>query len=198
MIDSWHYNLRYSSNPKQDFCVSLTDVKPLFKWVLPLVIHLCTCLISVQFCVCRVCVCACMWCLSLPDRMCIGFMLSDVIWHPLLWPLALAHDPENTSTPCNTSPVTPSARTHSSHQWKTHNGKHRKSDLKATSGGWMFQTTPLRPTEMQDSLFCSERGARTLHGGFLLLLPRPVALSVGLRSPFRVDECPPFTNLTTV
>ena len=124
----------------------------------------------------------------------IGLVLFNVIWHPLLWPLALTHDPENTSTPWDASPVTPSARTHRSRQWKN-SGKHKKSDLKATSGGLIFQMTPLRPTELQDGLFCSKRGTRTLHDGFLLLLPRPVAISVGLQSPFRVDEYPLLTQL---
>lgn len=51
MIDSCHYNLRYNSNPNQNFCVSLTDVKPLFKWILPASYLFVYLLISVQSCV---------------------------------------------------------------------------------------------------------------------------------------------------
>lgn len=116
MIDSWRYNLRYNNNPNQNFSCESYWCKNNCLCGFCLQSFICVpAYQGVQSCACtRVCVHMSMWCLSLPDRSFIGLMMFNVIWHPIaLASSAFTHDTNNSSTPCESSPVTQSARIHS-------------------------------------------------------------------------------------
>lgn len=146
-----------------------------------------------------VCVCVCV-CLSLTDRIFIDLMFN-VIWHSIaVVSLAFTHNTNNSTTPCDTVLWHNQPEFTVAHQWKKKkknpNWKHRELDMQATSGGFILKMSPLRPTEVRGSLsFFSKKGTRTLHCGFLLLLSRPVDISVKAMIFFRVDEYPLLAQL---
>lgn len=147
-------------------------------------------------CVC-VCVCVCVsawqieflltWCLML-----FGIPLLWSLWH---LPTTLTTQLPHVTQSCDI--ISQNSQLHiNGKKKKNPNWKHRELDMQATSGGFILKMSPLRPTEVRGSLsFFSKKGTRTLHCGFLLLLSRPVDISVKAMIFFRVDEYPLLAQL---